>query len=156
MPRLACPGCGAIVDLASVTRSSEEFCSSCDYPLFWAGSGPRPDEEGGLGLKVRRYPGTSGRQAIAFETCPACQEPNKPTNTYCQRCGAELHPVAPLVTPTLLPASGGEATPLAAPTPPPAAPAPHPWWKGWMVVAILFLLLAALTIAAVVALVIWG
>jgi len=157
VPRIACPGCGAVVDLPAMSRSSEEFCPSCDFPLFWAGGGGRHDDEGSLALAVRRRPGTSGRQLVATETCPACQELNKPTNTYCQRCGAELHPSPPPVTPVIA-EPAVEAPPYSpppprpAPTPAPAPPRaePRPWWRGWIVVALLFLLLAAVAIASIV------
>lgn len=154
MPRLSCPGCAAVVDLPDLNRSSEEFCPACDFPLFWAGAGARPDEEGSLALAVRRRPGTAGHTLVATETCPECQELNKPTAVYCARCGAELHrrpaPVEPLADTE--PATA--TTPYNPPLPPAPAPvdASRPWWRGWLLVALLFFLLAAVAMASLIVL----
>ncbi|MGH9226698.1 MAG: hypothetical protein ACRD2W_23575 [Acidimicrobiales bacterium] len=154
MPQLACPGCGAVVDLPHLNRSSEEFCPSCDFPLFWAGGSGRADEEGSLALAVRRQPGTGGRQLVATETCMVCQELNRPTAVYCRRCGAEMHPAPPPVTAVLDPeASPAARAPFTAPSAPSLAPqAPRPWWRGWILVALLFFILAAVAIASIIVL----
>jgi hypothetical protein len=157
MPRLSCPGCAAVVDLPNLNRSSEEFCPSCDFPLFWAGAGARPDEEGSLALAVRRRPGSSGHQLVATETCPECQELNKPSNVYCHRCGAEMHPQAPLVTAVARTVQAPPPAPDAPTTPLAQAPVEvRPWWRGWLLVALLFFLLAAVAIASVVVLALDG
>ena len=141
MPIVACPACGAVVELNSLSRTADEFCPTpgCDYPLFWAkGTAAevvvdRPADEA-----VRRQPGTGGRHVVSPEPCPVCREPNKPTAVFCQRCGAEMHPApAPPEPPP---------PPEPEPAPPPRLPLyrnPSPW-SDWRVIAVLVVLLVTL------------
>ncbi|MFN2505992.1 MAG: zinc-ribbon domain-containing protein [Acidimicrobiales bacterium] len=144
MPRVVCPGCGAIVQLQSVSRSAEEFCNACDFPLFWAdGAELRQDDDASMGLAVRRRPGTGGRQLVVSEDCPVCQEPNRPTAVFCQRCGAEMHPPPP-------PRAPPEPPPAPAFAPPPPAPVPtYVWWRDWWLLAALIVLLVLLIITVI-------
>lgn len=157
MPRIVCPGCGATADMPKLARSSDEFCRSCDFPLFWADGNVRPpDDDEPLGMVIRRQPGAGGRQLVAIETCPECQELNRPTAVYCQRCGAEMHPVPPPVQPTHFEPPVAPPAPTPAPALPAAAtrapPAPASWWRAWLVVALLLAILVTVAVASVIVL----
>lgn len=138
MARIECPSCGAIVDLGTLRQSAEEFCPSCDYPLFWARSregAPEPDEESeegrALAAAVRRRPGAAGRKVLAGEPCPVCQELNTPRAVYCHRCGADMRPPPP---PPPTPAPEPVATPAATPPETPGRER-RPWWLVPLIVA---------------------
>lgn len=106
MPEITCPGCGTVSHFDEIRRAANEFCRSCDYPLFWARSNlvTAGAGEAGGDTGLRRLPGTAGRTAVATLGCWACQEPNLVTATICVRCGSDL----------------------AGPPPPPPEPAPEP------------------------------
>jgi uncharacterized paraquat-inducible protein A len=108
VPSLTCPGCGSVSDVERFDKVAEEFCPTCDYPLFWAVS---PDvmiyangEQADTTLK--RLPGAGGKRALASAACPTCAELNALDAETCQRCGG------PMV--------------LAEPEPEPEPPAPEP------------------------------
>ena len=90
---VVCPSCGTEAHLEGVTRSADEFCRKCDYPLFWA---PAPttiaslEEDGTAEATLRRLPGSSGRRAVASVPCPTCSELNAPTSLVCIRCGGPM------------------------------------------------------------------
>ncbi|MEY2450510.1 MAG: hypothetical protein QOD92_84 [Acidimicrobiaceae bacterium] len=117
MPEITCPSCGTVSHFEQLRREAEEFCRTCDYPLFWAkstefGNGSAAD---GSGESLRRLPGTAGRAVGASIDCPECTEPNPFANTICIRCGSELRPVPP--EPVII---------LPPPPPPPPEPEPEP------------------------------
>jgi len=97
---VVCPTCNTLSHLQQVERDATCFCPTCDYPLFWAelaSFAPSPDGQGatnGDGGR-RRLPGTEGRATPDKLACPACVEPNLVTESYCVRCGADLHPKPP-------------------------------------------------------------
>lgn len=138
MPRIECPSCGAVTDLQAVRHAADEFCMSCDFPLFWARR-EEPDlaldgadEDQVVAAVVRRRPGTGGRQVLEGEPCPVCNELNAPRNVYCQRCGADMHPAPPPP-----PAPVVEEAPLPVSAPPaPEAPRRR---ETWIVVAVVAL-----------------
>lgn len=138
MPRIECPGCGAVTDVGVVRHTADEFCTSCDFPLFWAArDGPDLAADGAgedevVAAVVRRRPGTGGRLVLEGTPCPACNELNAPRNVYCQRCGAPMHPPPP---PPPTPAV--EEAPAPAPVPP--APEAPPARETWIVVAVVAL-----------------
>jgi hypothetical protein len=113
MIRLDCPRCGQPNEVQHLGRSADEFCTNCDYPLFWA----ELDSEvadvafSGAGLldqSVRRLPGTAGRVDVEGEPCRRCGERNRPNAVFCSRCGIELHPAPqappiPEITPPIAP-----------------------------------------------------
>lgn len=80
-------------------RAADEFCASCDFPLFWAKRDEPADvhddesaEDRALAAAVRRRPGAAGRQVLVGEPCPVCSELNTPQAVLCHRCGAEMRP----------------------------------------------------------------
>ena len=91
---VVCPTCNTVSHLPGVDRDAGSFCTTCDYPLFWAKrtafAGSAIDLSGGSGL--RRLPGTEGWAIGEKLVCPVCSEPNLVTETFCVRCGADLHP----------------------------------------------------------------
>jgi hypothetical protein len=119
---VTCPTCNTVSHLEEVGRNSTCFCSTCDYPLFWAirtsFAGAPIDLTEGVGL--RRLPGTEGWAIVEQLTCPACYEPNLLKENFCVRCGADLHPKPP--PPIFIPAS-----PLPDLEPPPSPPHKRTW-----------------------------
>lgn len=91
---VVCPTCNTVSHLSDVERDAGSFCTTCDYPLFWAKrtafAGNAIDLSEGAGL--RRLPGTEGWAIGEKLICPVCAEPNLVTETFCVRCGADLHP----------------------------------------------------------------
>ena len=134
MPDITCPECGHRSELVSIRRSSEEFCSHCDYPLFWVSSAiPATTPGANSDSTLRRRPGVDGRQRVGSLVCPPCGELNPLGETYCLRCGAELDP-KPVEPPPIV---------VVAPPPPPPPPEPEPepittpwwWWPAAAVIA---------------------
>jgi uncharacterized paraquat-inducible protein A len=126
MPDITCPSCGHRSELVSIRRSSEEFCSQCDYPLFWVSSAiPATTPGANSDTTLRRLPGAGGRQRVGSRACPACGELNPLGTTHCLRCNAELDPKPPPPPPKVV---------VAPPPPPPPEPEPEPepiatpWW----------------------------
>ena len=107
---ITCPSCGTITYLGSVRRHAEEFCRTCDYPLFWARDAAELAGADAVseGAGLRRLPGTAGRVTVARLTCWSCAEPNLAQAILCVRCGVDL--------------SG----PPPPPPPPPVEPEPEP------------------------------
>jgi hypothetical protein len=100
--RIECPSCGAVTSLPPMQRTAEEFCASCDFPLFWARRDEEPGpseeetaEERAHAAVVRRRPGAAGRQVLVGESCPVCSELNTPDAVFCHRCGADMRPAPP-------------------------------------------------------------
>jgi len=145
MPTITCPDCGQVTEVEALRRGADEFCSHCDYPLFWA----RVD--GGTFMPVedneatrRRLPGTGGRMTVGSRVCPVCAEQNPLSRTHCLRCGSLLDPPPP-EEPVIV-----EELP---PPPPPPEPEPvvevkRPWWP-WALVA-------AVVVAIVVVIILTG
>lgn len=138
MAEITCPECGHQTELASIRRSSEEFCSHCDFPLFWVPSNvPATVRGGNTDATLRRLPGAGGRHRVGSKVCPACGELNPLGETHCLRCAAELDP-KPVAPPVVI---------AAPPPPPPPAPEPEPepittpWW-WWPAAALLAAVIA--------------
>jgi hypothetical protein len=89
-----------MVDLAQ--RRAEDFCSNCDFPLFWARSAVVLMAGDETGASLRRLPGTVGRAATASVACPHCGEPNSPAAVNCIRCGLPMVVIAPEPEPELV------------------------------------------------------
>jgi len=132
MAEITCPECGHQTDLVSIRRSSEEFCSHCDYPLFWVASNvPTTTKGANSDSTLRRLPGAGGRNRVGSKVCPECGELNPLGETHCIRCTAELDPkpAPPLVV-------------VLTPPPPPPLPEPEPepiatpWW-WWLAAALI-------------------
>ncbi len=136
---VVCPECGQVAPAALTRRDSGDFCTRCDFPLFWTPSEIQlGDDQRTSAESLRRLPGTAGRVTVASTPCPHCHEANTLSATSCVRCGLPMV-VAPEPAPVHV-----------APAPPPE-PAPEPvkrtpWWL-W--------LLLGLTAALLVALVVW-
>jgi hypothetical protein len=111
---ITCPSCGTVTYLGAVRRHAEEFCRTCDYPLFWARDAAKlaGGDSVSEGAGLRRLPGTAGRVTMTSVACWACDEPNLATARVCVRCGADL--------------SGPPPEPEAPPPPPPSLPAFEP------------------------------
>jgi predicted RNA-binding Zn-ribbon protein involved in translation (DUF1610 family) len=139
-----CPECGTAAMIEPTRRDAQDFCSRCDFPLFWRKSQlVLMDAQDTGGASTRRLPGTVGRAAAASVPCPHCTEPNLPVAVVCIRCGEPMQIVAP-------------------PPPPPPAPLPEPVlvpeaivepereriWM-WVVLAIATALLVGITAAVV-------
>jgi ribosomal protein L32 len=115
MSDIVCPQCGQVTTFASIRRASDEFCSHCDFPLFWAPSAvPVGTASTNSGTTLRRLPGAGGRQMIGTKVCPTCGELNSISAIVCIRCGNDMEPKPP------------EPPPPPPPPPPPAAPPPPP------------------------------
>ena len=87
---VTCPECGlaASVDLAK--RSSDDFCRSCDFPLFWAKSSVISAFDAEQGASLRRLPGTAGQAGRPGVDCPTCGELNQTLAVNCIRCGGPM------------------------------------------------------------------
>jgi ribosomal protein L40E len=125
VPTLTCPGCGSTTEIARFDKAADEFCATCDYPLFWAvgpdvmayANGEPAD------TTLKRLPGAAGRRSMASAACPTCSELNPLDAETCLRCGG----------PMMLPEPEPEPEP---PPPPPPEPEPEPepeptawiWW----------------------------
>lgn len=126
MPDIVCPECGQPTHLVAIRRSADEFCTKCDYPLFWAPSAIPMATPGASNLAtLRRLPGAGGRQRVGSKVCPECGELNPLTETLCIRCTSELEP-APIVEPE-------PVEEIVVPPPPPPPPPPQRW--QWPVIA---------------------
>ena len=125
--QVSCPECGRVATVTLTRRESVDFCTNCDYPLFWTPSKILVDRSGLSDESLRRLPGTVGRVAIASFPCPHCAELNQVSAVDCIRCGRPLRPVH-FVAPT----------PVYVPPPPMPEPEPEPrgvpWWV-WVLVA---------------------
>lgn len=122
-----CPTCGTPARIDANRRDAEDFCVTCDFPLFWAVERSvvlaAPDT-GDTGL--RRLPGTAGRTTLSFVSCPGCTEPNVPSAVQCTRCAANLHPIAgPLPVPVVVADAPVELV---------EEPTSRNWW--WLALAI--------------------
>lgn len=100
---LTCPECGTRTTVTLSRRDSQDFCPSCDYPMFWA----RPEQVAGLpdaggDDARRRLPGASGASQLATVPCPSCGELNLPGAWLCIRCDASMI-VAPPPEPEPIP-----------------------------------------------------
>lgn len=135
MAEITCPECGHQTELVSIRRSSEEFCTHCDFPLFWVSSNvPTTTKGANSDATLRRLPGAGGRNRVGSKVCPECGELNPLGETHCIRCTAELDP-KPAPPPVVV-----EATP---PPPPPPEPEPEPepittpwwWWPAAALIA---------------------
>jgi len=110
MPDITCPECGQSTHLVAVRRDAAEFCSHCDFPLFWAASSiPAMSPGGNSDTTLRRLPGAGGRRRVGSKVCPECSELNPMGETHCIRCTSALDP-----------------KPVAPPPPAPLPPAPAP------------------------------
>ena len=137
--QVTCPECGTVAVVALTRRESEDFCRTCDFPLFWTPSKIVLDAGTTAGDSLRRLPGTSGRVTVGSIECPTCAEGNVVTAEVCLRCGGPMVlPPAPVV--------------VAAPPPPPPAPEPAPertpLWV-WILGGSTLLLLLALVLSFV-------
>jgi hypothetical protein len=120
---VTCPECGTVGSIVVSRRDAADFCTNCDFPLFWTPSRILLDRAALQDDSLRRLPGTVGRVAVASLPCPHCSEPNAVTAVDCIRCGRPLHPVhvqAPQPVYVPPPAPVYEE-------PEPPAPA-TPWW----------------------------
>src|SRR4051794_41934537 len=76
MAAVTCPGCGTVRDVEQFRRDAGEFCSVCDYPLFWARSTVLAAGNGnGAEAGLRRLPGTAGRVLAATPFFPGGPQP---------------------------------------------------------------------------------
>ncbi len=137
---VTCPECGQVATVDMARRQADDFCTSCDFPLFWARGQVIPTGGEDSGASLRRLPGTVGRAATAALICPHCAEPNPPAGEICIRCSLSLHPV-----------EIAEPEPVVfVPLPPPPAAMPERTFDWWWVVALVTVMIA---IAAVVTLI---
>jgi ribosomal protein L40E len=146
MPDIVCPECGQVSRFVAIRRAAEEFCSHCDYPLFWAPTAVAMASPGvSSETTMRRLPGAGGRQRIGTRVCHECGELNALSASYCIRCGTDLDPKPepPPPPPPPLPPPEPE------PEPEPVVEQRTPWW--WW--AILATLVVALIVVLVVILV---
>jgi len=128
MADIVCPECGLVTSMTAIRRAADEFCTHCDYPLFWAPTAlPLVTGSVPTDATLRRLPGAGGRMTIGTLVCAQCGELNPMTETHCIRDGFPLHPE---------------------PEPEPE-PEPRSWWWVWVtltaivgVIGAIFLILA--------------
>lgn len=134
MPDITCPECGQLAHHEVIERSHEEFCTQCDYPLFWAPSAvPLAAEGSSNAATLRRLPGAGGRRRIGNKVCPECGELNPMAQVLCLRCNADLDPKPPPPEP-----------PVAVYVEPPPLPPPEPArqsWYWWVLLAVMLALI---------------
>ena len=137
MPDVLCPECGLVTTVPAMRRAADEFCTHCDYPLFWAPSAV-PVSTGGEGsdTTLRRLPGAGGRQLIGTRVCLTCGELNGLVAQFCTRCGNDMDP------PVIVPEPEPEPEPL--PPPPPPPPPPGFDWAPIIVLVVSLLVAAGL------------
>lgn len=122
MNRILCPNCGVENDDPEGARSSQAFCSTCDFPLFFGrGEVRRPDEDSDAAHA--RLPGVAGMGRRSWLPCPDCGELNPRDGVNCLRCGAllvvpveepepELVPTKTVIREVLVPAAPRRRWPL--------------------------------------------
>jgi hypothetical protein len=137
---VTCPSCGTVGEVDPLRRSAQDFCGSCEYPLFWAVERVALPVEDRSEDSLRRLPGTAGRAVLASLRCPHCTEPNVPSATLCVRCGAELRPKPVVVVQAPAP------EPVVVVAPPPAG---HPWWHWAIGIAAIVLVAVGIVLAIV-------
>jgi hypothetical protein len=121
---LSCPECGTVAHANELARHADSFCTTCDYPLFWAPQAALLLASAGKGsdAALRRLPGVAGHTGRPVLTCPSCAEPNPTASVNCWRCEALLAP-PPAPEPVIL-----EPAVLA---PPVMAEPPQPVARRW-------------------------
>ncbi len=139
MAEITCPECGQVSALTVIRRAADEFCTHCDYPLFWAPSsvplsvgGPASD------ATLRRLPGAGGRMLVGTQVCPACGELNPLSVTHCLRCHTDLNPPPP----------EPEPLPPPPPAPVPVVEEPSRWWL-WLLLALAFIIVTVIVVVLV-------
>lgn len=138
-----CPACGTPAAVAPGDRRAEDFCRTCDEPLFWAG-GAVPRRASVLSDDaLRRLPGTAGVGRTTGVPCPTCAELNSTLATVCARCSGPMElPAPPAPVPIAAP------VPVASePVPEPSAPEKVSWWP--ITIALAIAALACLGVALV-------
>ncbi len=123
-------------------RDAGEFCSHCDFPLFWAATSvPAMERGANSDSTLRRLPGAGGRQRVGTLICPTCGELNHMGETHCIRCTSELNPKP-------APPPPAPAAPLPPPEPARVAVAEEPMrrWDFWILAGVL---VAAMAVAIV-------
>lgn len=85
-----CPNCGERQEDLKDRRSANNFCSECDYPIFFD-----TQNESGVDATTdwaarNRSPGVEGRSKQNWRDCPVCGEKNERELLHCVRCGAVL------------------------------------------------------------------
>jgi hypothetical protein len=121
---IICPECGQSATIDPAQRRAEDFCTKCDFPLFWAREAVVPLSTDETGASLRRLPGTVGRAATASVACPHCGEPNSPTAIICIRCSQAM----------VIPEPEPEPEPEPVYVPPPPEPEPEKGFPLWWVV----------------------
>ena len=95
------PGGERVADgLGGIDAHADNFCSKCDYPLFWdqVHVSVFSDDEHADGAH-RRLPGVGGRDRVRMKACPACAEPNPIVNLHCMRCASMMELPIPIGDP---------------------------------------------------------
>jgi hypothetical protein len=149
MSMITCPGCGSQVEIDQYAKSSQEFCPTCDYPLFWATPPPPLVFEDGTNTDttMRRLPGAGGKQTVASVACPTCMELNALDAVTCIRCGGPMV----LVEAEPEPEPEREPEPELEPEPEPVfIEEPARDWRPWALLALLILTAIVLLIILLV------
>ncbi len=96
MTETVCPQCATVNTYDELTPHADNFCTECDFPLFWdqmlvplLATDERTDGA------LRRLPGVAGRDLRAMRPCLECAEPNLLVSDFCIRCGASMDPPPP-------------------------------------------------------------
>jgi hypothetical protein len=138
---IMCPECGQASELDAIRRGADEFCSHCDFPLFWARANlPTGSDAAAVDDSRRRLPGTAGRRTVGSRACPECHELNPLGNTHCIRCSAVLDPEPVVVVPEPLPPP---PAPVVVVEPPPK----RRWWPFVVLAAVAVVLVVTIVVA---------
>src|SRR4051794_15838214 len=87
---VTCPECGTRASVALTRRESTDFCTRCDFPLFWTPQTIQIGDRATAQESLRRLPGTAGKVTVASTACPHCGEANPLIAETCARCGLPM------------------------------------------------------------------
>ena len=68
---ITCPTCGRVAELETIRMAADEFCPTCDFPLFWVSDQPRPSRDDHP-VDRRTVQGDPSEPASTEVTCPRC------------------------------------------------------------------------------------
>ncbi len=92
---ITCPICGQVAELETIRMAADEFCPTCDFPLFWASDQPRPSRDDHP-VDGRTQQADPSEPASTEVTCPRCgnaaalHTTRATADDFCQACDFPL------------------------------------------------------------------